>query len=334
MFYIMYGQDNFSLHKELTRIKSSLGNPEMLEVNTNVLEGRQLHLSQLQDVCTAVPFLHQVRLVIVEGLLQRFEPEKKSGKRVSKSQSKSGKDLKEWKELSTYIKKMPEATVLVLIDGKLDEKKNGLLKHIISVANVKIFPELKDAALSQWIKKRIAEEGGRVSDKAINLLVEIVGSDLWNMKSEIEKLLTYSPGQPITENDVRQVSSYAREANIFIFLDAILEGQRGEAQKSLHRLFLEGETPPHILFMITRQLRLVLLAKGLNPKLPDQEAMERLGIKKAGELRNVKRQARVHTIENIKRAYHQVLEADVAIKTGKYDGDLAVELMVMDLCKT
>ncbi len=334
LFYIMYGQNNFSLQEEFKKIKECLGNPEMLEVSTNVLDGRQLRLSQLRDVCDAAPFLHQFRLVIVEGLLERFEPEKKSGKRPGKSQSKSEKDLKEWKELSSYIKKMPKATILVLIAGKLDAKKNSLLKHIISVAEVKIFPELEEDALRQWIKKRIEEEGGRVSGEAIDLLIEIVGSDLWTMKSEIEKLLAYSLGQPITKNDVRQVGSYAREANIFAFIDMILEGQRMKAQEALQRLLLEGEAPPYVLVMITRQLRLILLAKGLNPKLPEQEAMERLGIKKVKELVKVRRQARIHTVGKIKIAYHKVLEADLAMKTGKYDSDLAVELLVMDLCKT
>ena len=334
MFYIMYGQDNFSLHEELSKIKSSLGNPEMLAVNTNVLEGRQLSLSQLQDICNTVPFLHQVRLVIVEGLLQRFDPEKKPGRRASKSQSKSNAELKEWQELGSYIKKMPETTVLVLIDGKLDAKKNGLLKHVISVAEVKIFPELKDAALHQWIKRRIAEEGGKVSDKAINLLGELVGSDLWNLNSEIGKVLAFSYGRSITEEDVRQVTSYAREANIFAFVDAILEGRRKEAQQLLHRLLLGGVAPPQILSMVTRQLRLILMAKELSPRVPKQEAMGRLGINKDWLLDKLLRQARVHTMANIKRAYHQLLEADVAIKTGKYDGDLAVELLVMELCKT
>ena len=334
MFYIMYGQDDFSLHEEFTKLKAGLGNPEMLAVNTSVLDGKQLRLNQLKDACNTTPFLHDVRLVIVEGLLERFEPEKKPGRRSSKPQSKSDAELQEWQELGSYVKKMPETTVLALIGGELDARRNGLLKHIISLAEVKTFPKLGDKALRQWVKKRIAEEGGQISDTAINLLVELVGSDLWSMKSEIDKLLIYKLGQPITENDVRQVTSYAREANIFAFVDAILDGRKREAQQLLHRLLLDGVAPPHILTMVTRQLRLTLMAKELSPKVPKQEAMGRLGINKDWLLEKLLRQARVHTLENIKRAYHQLLEADVAMKTGKYDGDLALELLLMDLCKT
>ena len=334
LFYIMYGQDNFSLYGELQKIKMGLGNPEMLAINTNVLDGRQLSLGQLSDTCNTMPFLHQNRLVIVEGLLERFEPKKKSDKRTSKPQAKFHTELKEWQELGSYTKKMPEKTILILIDGKLDEKRNTLLKHLRLVAKVKKFPELKDEDLYAWIEKRITAGKGRASNEAIELLKELVGSDLWSMDSEIEKLLIYSQGGPITRDDVRRVTSYTREDDIFDLVDAILQCHRRKSQQLLHRLLLEGVVPPYILTMITRQLRLVLIYKELDPTMPDQEAMDRLGINKVFVLRKVKVQAKVHSTENIKRAFHRVLEADMAMKTGKYDDELAIELLVIDLCQT
>ncbi len=88
MFYILYGQDNFSLHRKLVEIKSGIGNPEMLDLNTNVLNGQQISSNQLQNACSAAPFMHTYRLVIVEGLLERFNPEKKPAKNTNKVQSK------------------------------------------------------------------------------------------------------------------------------------------------------------------------------------------------------------------------------------------------------
>jgi DNA polymerase-3 subunit delta len=328
----MYGKGNFSLHQELRKIKAALGDAEMLAVNTNVLDGKQITLGQLQDVCNAVPFLHQVRLVIVEGLLERFEPPKKTEKRANASKLRSDSGLKEWQDLGNYIDKIPATTVLILIDGELDNKKNTLFKRLSPLAKIKAFPELKGKYLQSWIRERITEGGGNASPKAINLLEQLIGSDLWNMSSEIDKLLAFSHGRLITEDDVKQVTSYTRESNIFALIDAILESRRKVAQHLLHRLLQEGVVPTQILVLIARQLRSIIMAKEMDQKLSRTQVMGRLGITSDYVFDKVLKQAKAYTIENLKLAYQKVLEADVAIKTGKYDGDLAVDLLVVELC--
>ena len=120
MFYIMYGQDSFSLQSELSQIRSTLGDPGMLAINTSVMDGKQLTLNELQDNCNTIPFLHQQRLVIVEGLLGRFDSSKKPVKRAGGGQSKTIAENSGWESLGDYIEKMPATTVLILIDGELN----------------------------------------------------------------------------------------------------------------------------------------------------------------------------------------------------------------------
>jgi DNA polymerase III delta subunit len=35
----------------------------------------------------------------------------------------------------------------------------------------------------------------------------------------------------------------------------------------------------------------------------------------------------------LRKAFHCLLDTDVAIKTGKYEDDLALDIMVIELCK-
>jgi DNA polymerase-3 subunit delta len=332
LFYILYGTDNFSIHNELKKIKSDLGDADMLAINTNVLDGEQLTPGELQDICSVLPFLHQVRLVIVENLLSRFEPDKKAVKRAAKAQTKSESDFKQWKELKNYVIKMTSSTVLVFLDGALSQK-NGLLKELASVAEVKFFPQLKGNELHRWIRERVVEGGGRIAPQAINLLDELVGGDLWNMSNEIEKLLTFAAGNLITENDIRQVTSYTREANIFAFVDALLEGHRKEAQGLLHRLLKEGAVPMQILTMVTRQLRMIVMLKETHTTEQKNTVMSMFGITSGYIFSKISEQARKSPMENIKNAYYEVLKTDLAIKTGTYDDHLAIDMMVLELCK-
>jgi hypothetical protein len=46
----------------------------MLATNTDVLDGRAVTPDQLAAICDTVPFLASHRLVVVEGLLARFDP--------------------------------------------------------------------------------------------------------------------------------------------------------------------------------------------------------------------------------------------------------------------
>jgi len=332
MFYIFYGQDDFSLHQAVEAIKNNLGDQEMLAVNTTSLDGQHLTLNELRDKCNAAPFLSSYRLVIVNGLLQRFEP-KRGRLRVGKhATTESQGGLREWKDMVSYIEQMPPTTILVLID-LIDSKKssnNPLLKKLSPLAEVKTFPLLRGGSLRTWIRQRVTNEGGSITPQAVNLLAELIGGDLWAMSSEIQKLLLYAQRRSIGEDDVRQLVSHAQEASIFPLVDAILEGQTGIAQRILHQLYQEGAPPTYILTMITRQFRLVALAKELDSRLSRSQMQDRLGISGYG-LDKTLRQAKLYDFEHIKQAYAKLLETDLAIKTGKYNDKLALELLVAEL---
>ena len=330
MFYILYGQDDFSLYQTLEKVKANLGNSEMLEVNTTKLDGEHLTLTELKNNCNTAPFLSPNRLVIVNGLLKRFEPERGKSRVGRRAITKPQNELGEWQNLSSYIKQMPATTVLILADGKVSNR-NPLMRKLSSLARVEIFPLLRGKSLKDWIQQRVREDGGSITPEAVNLLAEFIGGNLWVMNSEIAKLLLYVQGYPIGEGAVNRIVSYAHEANIFALVDAILEGQTRVAQEMLHRLYQEGAAPTYILAMITRQFRLAAQARELIPRLSRQQIQDRLGLTSSYSLDKTLHQARLYDFEQIKEAYNKLLDADLAIKTGKYNDHLALELLVAEL---
>jgi DNA polymerase-3 subunit delta len=327
MLHILYGQDDFSLNQAVKEIKAGLGDWEMVATNTTNLEGQHLTLSELRNKCGAAPFLSSHRLVIVDGLLERFEV-KQSRPRSGKG--KSGNGLGEWEGLTSYIEQMPETTVLLLVDGEV-KGQNPLLKKLSPLAEVRTFPLLRGRDLKAWILQQVKAEGGDINPQAINLLAELIGGDLWVMDGEIQKLLLYSREQPINEDDVRQLVSHVQEASIFALVDAVAEGRTELAQRILHRLYHDGVAPTYILAMITRQFRLIAEAKDLEPGLSRLRIQDRLGLKSSYSLDKTLSQAKLYDFEGVKRAYDKLLETDLAIKTGKYSDKLALELLVTEL---
>lgn len=331
MLYILLGQDDFSLRQSLEEIKRGMGDQTLLATNTTTLDGQQLTLNQLRTVCETVPFLAERRLVIVNGLLGRFEPKSKAGRQVRTTYIVNQQN--EYKLFSSCITQIPDSTTLVLIDGRIGSS-NPLLREVSTKAQIKSFPLLKDAGLRQWIGLRVKREGGSISVEAVNLLAKLIGSDLWIMASEINKLVLFTSGRRIEEEDVKRLVSHAQEANVFAMVDAILEFRAGVAEQLLQRLLEGGAAPAYLLVMLSRQVRMIVRAKELrNQGKSEAEIQDRLGLTSEFALRKVLQQADRYPIRQIMGVYHKLLETDLFIKTGKYGGELALNLLIADLCQ-
>jgi DNA polymerase-3 subunit delta len=329
MFYILYGEDDFSIYQALGEIKEGLGDAGTLAVNTVSLDGEHLTLNELRHNCNTVPFLAPYRLVVVKDLLQHFEPGASKlhpGRAVTQAEDRLG----EWKDLPCCIEQIAPTTVLVLIDGKLS-KQNPLLKELSPLAELRICPLLRRGKLTTWIQQWVTKKNGAITPEATDLLAQLIGGNLWAMSNEIDKLLLYAQGRSIEENDVRQLVSYAQEANIFALVDAVLEKQPKIAHRILHRLYQEGASSAYILVMITRQFRLIVQTKELSSRLSPSQIQAKLGLKSYA-LDKTLDQAKSYDFERIRQAYGRLLETDVDIKTGRYNDRIALELLIAELC--
>jgi len=326
VLYILLGQDDFSRRQVLEEIKRGMGDQTLLATNTTTLDGHQLSLDQLKTTCETAPFLAEKRLVIVNGLLVRFEPKNKSRQRVKTAAN-------DYKSFAAYIPTIPESTTLVLVDGRL-KSGNSLLRELSTKAKVKNFPLLRNEALRQWIKQQVKQEGASISPEAVNLLAKLIGGNLWTMANEISKLALFTLGRRIEAADVKGLVSFSQEANVFAMVDAILESRVGVAEQSLGRLLESGAASAYLLVMLSRQVRMIVLAKEMmGQRKSEAEIQDGLGLTSEFALRKVLGQAGRYPMGQIMDIYRKLLETDLAIKTGKYNGELALNLLVAELCQ-
>lgn len=329
MLYILYGADDYSITHELEAIKQSSGDPALLSTNTVILDGNEMIENDLRVACETVPFLADKRLVIVHGLMERFAPKQSSRVNTRKRESQ----LINYEVFGDIINGIPPSTILVLIANELKES-NPLFRMISGNAQVKAFPMLKAAQLREWITSRVTEEGGSISLSAITLLTRLIGSNLWIMSSELKKLTLYADGHRIEEKDVKALVSYTQQANVFAMVDAIVEFNIQKAETMLQLLLSEGNSPTQLLNMLNRQMRLIVRARELKQqKLSETEIRGRLGLTADWLVRKTLEQANRYTLPRLKQVYQQLLDTDIAIKTGKYDGELALNILIAELCQ-
>lgn len=328
MLYVLIGEDDYSIRQALEEIKKTIGDPTALMTNTIVFDGRQVTPEHLRSACDTVPFLSEKRLVIVDGLFERFESGNKTSRKKSSHQPEQPQ---EYRAIAEGIKRLPPFTELVLIGGRINER-NPLLRELSAITKVKAFPRLKPPQLSQWIERRVKAAGGNISPQAVNVLIRFVGHDLWVMAGEVDKLVSFTGGRRIEEDDIRAVVSYAQEANIFAMIDAVLEFRVGTAQELLQQLLKQGAAPAQLLVMLSRQVRIIFQIKEMRGRGKSRpEIQSKLGLTSDFVLRKAWDQADRYSPARLREVYHKLLETDISIKTGKLEGELALDILIAEL---
>ncbi|MEE9203295.1 MAG: DNA polymerase III subunit delta [Dehalococcoidia bacterium] len=320
MILILWGKDDFSLTEHLRHLRQELGEPSLAEANTTRLEGR-FSARELAETCGASPFFISRRLVIAAGLLGRFEPR---GERTP-GEAEVG-------AFAEALEAVPETTLLVLLEETV-KRDNPLFNKLRGRAEVREFPSPRGSDLLMWIQRRVEQCGGRIAPRAVGLLADAVGDNLWSLASEVDKLVLYSGGEPINEDMVRQVASPVREANMFRLTESLLQGRAAGAGQGLHHLLDSGMRPGQILGFMAQQFRRLILAQELlEQKVPEKEVGLRLNIHHPYALKQTISQARQYPFHRLSAAMGQLLETDLAIKTGRWDERLAVDFLIAGLC--
>jgi DNA polymerase-3 subunit delta len=328
LLHIFIGEDDYSRRQALEDIKKGIGDPTALMPNTIVLDGRTVTLEQLRNACETVPFLAEKRLVVVEGLLERFETPRKNNRKKAPRQVEHAEEIKKFVDVA---KTVPAFTELVVL-ASVVKATNPLLRELSAVAKIESFPLLKQARMTQWVERRVKVAGGAISPQAVTTLVRFVGNDLWTMSNEVEKLVLYTAGRRIEEADVRAVVSYAREESVFTLVDAVLESRGGLAQEILQQLLRAGAEPVYLLTMIARQARIIFLVREMRVLGSSRgEIQTKLGLASDFLVRKAWDQSEKYSSARLHELYHRLLETDVAIKTGRLEGEIALNILVAEL---
>ncbi|MFC1953192.1 DNA polymerase III subunit delta [Chloroflexota bacterium] len=329
MLYILSGPDDYSLTRELKKIKRETGETEALEAGAITLDSQKLTPEELRNVCQTVPFLSGKRLVVIKGLLERFEPGNRP--RRQRRNSAESNPAEKHKPFSAALTNIPDTTILVLMEKRIGNS-NPLFKELAAQATVINYPLLREPKLREWVQKKVIDENASISSQAVNLLVRLVGSNLWVMNSEIAKLTLYASGRRIEEEDIKTLVGYSQQTTVFAMVDAILEFKAELAEQSLQQLLQKGVSPTYLLSMLIRQTRLMVRAKEMkNQKRTDTDIQSKLGLTSEYILRKTLGQASRYSLPRLREVYQHLLETDLSIKTGKYDAELAITMLVGDL---
>jgi DNA polymerase-3 subunit delta len=334
MIYVLHGDDSLGIWETLRGLRQRLGEGDevMAAANTTVLDGQTVTLADLEQHATTLPFMGERRLVIVHGLLARVQTERAH---------------KQWPALKALLSRVPESTRLVMIEGidlLTTGRKTGsqALKWLEEwrleqpapreALWIRRFEVPSPQALPGWVKRRVERLGGHIEPRAAALLAAYVGGDTWSLATHIDKLVTWADSRAISESDVRELVPQAAADRMFELVDA-LANRDAPAALSLLRTQLGGDpaSPLRLLAALAYQVRNLIGIKALEASGRGASAAARLKIPPF-VVDKLRRQAGRFSLQDLLALQARLLDVDVAIKTGRSEAPVALDLLVADLC--
>lgn len=305
--YILYGEEAYLRTQYKDKLKDALlsGGDAM---NSHYFEGKDILISEVMDLAETMPFLAEKRVIVLEN---------------SNLFSKAGEQLAE------YLPNLPETTAMVFVEPSVD-KRSKLYKVATTKGRAIEFKTQDESVLKRWILGFLKKENKKITERDLMLFLEKTGTDMENIRGELEKLLCYCMDREcITGEDIEAICTKQINNQIFDMLTALTEKRQKAAMDLYYDLLTLKEPPMRILFLLTRQFNILLQVKELQQKGLDANSIgDKIGY--AGFIaRKYMAQAARFKKADLRQAIADCVEAEEAVKTGKMNDVLSVELLIV-----
>ncbi len=197
----------------------------------------------------------------------------------------------------------------------------------------------------KWLIERAKSKGAELSPQAAQMLATKINRGdkndrdhfdtdsrtyILKLDNELEKLAAFALGRRIETRDVELLVPDEDVADIFKFIDAISLRNAADAYKFVRGVIVRGESPLVVLSHIARQTRLLIQAKdhaGMGP----EALAQRIGVHPFAAKKAMQQSGRFERAALVE-TMNALLDADIAIKTGRMDEGAALDVLIAALC--
>lgn len=305
--YLLLGEEAYLRNQYRDKLKKALlGDGDAM--NFHYFEGKDVSPGEVIDLAETMPFLAERRVLVLEN---------------------TGLFAHGGEMLADYLKEPAPTAYFVFVEESAD-KRSKLYKAVTAKGRAVEFKTQDEAVLQRWILGILKKEGMNITGRDLAFFLEKTGSDMENIRGELEKLLCYCMGRDvITAKDIEEICTKQISNQIFDMINAIAEKKQRKAMDLYYDLLTLKEPPMRILYLITRQFNMLLQVKELKNKGCDASTIgEKVGL--AGFIaRKYVAQAARFRMADLRRAVEDCVEAEEAVKTGKMNDVMSVELLIV-----
>lgn len=326
MIIFLYGEDTFRSRKKLNELKGKfVKDVDSGDSSLSVLDGERVEFEKINNALGASSLFSKKRMLVIEKLF------------ANKSKTVIDSSYEYVK-----IKKLSEVDDIILIfwEDRASQPKLGskLWRMLKSEKYVQEFKLLSNTEAANWVKSEAGKNGASITLQSALKLVGLVGSDLWSLNNELQKLIAFKGAKQdslvaggsveIVDDDINRLVRGQVDENIFALTDAIGNKNKALALKLFEQEIEAGIAEVQIMHMIVRQFRILLqIRSALDEGLTQKKILNQLKLHPF-VLQKGMAQARNYELTKLKEIFFELVLIDSQIKTGKQDVLTAISLMI------
>jgi DNA polymerase-3 subunit delta len=314
--YLLTGTDRPKIARAVRRLRDRFGDD-----STEHLNAREAAAADVIAACNAMGLFGggEGRLVIVDEVDRWKAPEVK--------------------ELAAYLGSPAPETVLALVADEV--KADSPLGKAVAKNGQVLAYEVTKRKLPDWVAEQFSRLGAKAEPDACKALIQIVGEDLDELTTEVDKLATWAGAdRVITQRDVEQLAAGRAETAIFAVTDAWGRRDVGATLRSAEELMERSHRP--------RSAELIRIVSSMVAHVGRVRRVQKLaeeGVRPRDAAASLKlhpfvaekafAQAGNFSAEELAQAIVRLAELEVASRGGsKLPADLELERALVDLTRS
>ena len=299
--------------RELLSVLGTEGGPDH-----NFFSGKDIDLAEVSSLSLTLPFFSSVRSLRLDD-------------------SGFFKGTTEQEDVMEFLKNVPESCVVIFTEQNAEKtnpavkyvKEHGEVFEFRAAESLKNWKDAKEAKedIRSWASDYVKSEGASIEKRALDELLSLAGFDMWNLKTEISKLIAYSGGN-IRLSHVCEITSRTVTDRVFDMVDLKLSGNTAAALSLFEDMLSIRVEPLKILYLLNRQFNQVYLIKDMEAnRLPDAQILSRLNLKD-WQLRKLREKSRGVSASQMLSMVRLCTETEYNVKSGDMTPQMAVEFIL------
>lgn len=310
--YVIAGEDESLVNLCCQQLLDKLIEPSQRATGVFDAEPSRVSISEILDELRTIPFLTDKRVVLIRQADKFISQNRELLEKYFDSPCPTGVlilTVGRWDTRTRLAKKLPDSGKLITVTSPKGRQLQGRLVDYARQAH-----------------------GKRLTQNAVEILVECIGDELPRLYSEVDKLALFADAEKVIDVEhIESLIGHNRIYGAFAVIDACLAGSSSDAISRLRNMFAEDKDAEYTVvgafaFHFRRMFNAkVLFGEGHNP----YEIAGRLRIwsNKDGFFAMLRKMS----LERIGATLQKLAAIDYAIKTGRTKAGVAIEQLVLEI---
>lgn len=237
MIQLIVGDNSFEVER---MIKSIVDQSDLV---AEIIDGTQLEVVDVPDLLMGSSLFSDSRLVIIKNL-------------------SDNKSL--WAEFGGWVERISDDVELILVEPNPDKRTSTFktLKSLSKYTELPAWTDRDQLKAQDWLSKEAELSGVELNKKSIQLIVDRVGVNQWNLFHALEKLSLLGA---VSDDIINNIIDLNPNENVFSLFDTAIKGNTKKLISLLQTLE-KTEDPFRLFALLSAQSFQMAVALSAGPK--------------------------------------------------------------------